>query len=244
MFPKQQAPPKPNNFNGKDRRHEQQERVHEYYQEPRREQPQSRPKQPQGKSESFAYKLWNFADVDRISERADAWAATVRNGASRNAYLASSIILFVIFALLALIFDLLPSYEFASAWAENGILLGLTKYNISLDTIQNAKLTLVFGFTLVPTLLEFFGTGLALNGQDVANWFIKVFIIFDVLTDLAPSIAMGSWIVDYFVKSQGIFHSALTLWICTVWLACSTIFFETMAITYAISIWRFMRPSR
>lgn len=218
---------------------------HETHSAPREQPRQTPPPKPSSnQSESFAYKLWNFADVNHISEMADQWANGIRNGLSRNAYLVISIILALFFWFLALVFDLMPSFDFATAWAENGMFANFVKYGLTATQIHDFKLYFIFGFTLVPTLLEFFGTGLALGGMTAINWGIKIFVLFDVVTDLPASIVMGTWIANYFIPDLGLPNTLFKIVASTIWLGCSTLFFETIAITFSVATWRMFRPSR
>lgn len=209
--------------------------------------PQPQPQKPQssknGQSQSFIYKLWNFSSIESIERTSGYWANNVQRGASANTAIAGLSILFCVFAALSILFDLLPSYMFASDFAQSSFFTSMTSSPYlselrSVFTSQNIR-ALVFGLTLTPLIFEFVGTGLALAGSLVVAWGIKIFVVFDIFTDAPGAGMVGKWLAEYLLSSAPDFIQGLFSWVFSAfWLMCSTFFFETITISLFFAIFR------
>jgi len=190
----------------------------------------------------FIERLWSFTDVEAIRDRVNRWTMNMDMGTAKT-YLLPMIALSTLFWVLAVVFDLGPSYIFAKYFMSGVIQPTILDYGFALTADVLGFLTvIVILLTLASTLLEFFAVGFALNSAAISI-LIKWAVFFDAITDAPVSFSIATKIVEYFTIGYDIsaFYSKLVAVPFGIFLLfASTILIETVAISFTLAAWRIL----
>lgn len=185
------------------------------------------PSQPQGKSQSIVYHLWRLGDVQMIDDLADKWVRGIQPGMTWM-YLAVYAAMACVVGYIAWHMDISPSYAFAVYMGGTGVL--------------------IFVGSLVPTLLEFFGAGFALAGNKGIEIALKLFIVFDAVTDTPNAYAISQKVVAYFSQLGSVaidpqIIEAVEIVLTAPMLFVATFVVESIFLSFVIASFRLLKKS-
>lgn len=175
-------------------------------------------------SQSIIYHLWRFGDVQMIDDLADKWIEGIKPNMSWM-YLTVFLALTIVTWTMAWHMDIAPSYKFAS-------FIGGTS-------------AVVFLASLMPNLLEFFGAGFALAGNLAIEIALKLFIVFDAITDAPASYQWSQKVVEYFATPGA--DPQLIFWVEIILTApilfTATVVIETIFLSFVLADIRLLQKA-